>query len=148
MSPVSLSVEDVLRVNGSRRFAAAMAAASSFATFADALLAARRIWLNEVRRLSDPWYESSLFSYPSLPALTCSISLAALMDCRIGSKVDVNGWLEAFAAHPAIGTTSPSVPKSVHPPSPSSAPLPVNSAALFTVPLSVAARQAVCEFCI
>ncbi|TVU46774.1 hypothetical protein EJB05_06333 [Eragrostis curvula] len=73
--PVSLSVEDVLRVNGSRRFAAAMAAASPFATLADALLAARRIWLNEV---------------------------------------DVNGWLEAFAAHPAIGTTSPSVPKSVH----------------------------------
>ncbi|KAK3151809.1 hypothetical protein QOZ80_3AG0250850 [Eleusine coracana subsp. coracana] len=70
--PLSLSVEDVLRVNGSRRFAAAMAAASPFATLADALLAARRIWLNEV---------------------------------------DVNGWLEAFAAHPAIGTTSPSVPK-------------------------------------
>ncbi|KAK3147047.1 hypothetical protein QOZ80_3BG0277380 [Eleusine coracana subsp. coracana] len=73
MAPLlSLSVEDVLRVNGSRRFAAAMAAASPFATLADALLAARRIWLNEV---------------------------------------DVNGWLEAFAAHPAIGTTSPSVPK-------------------------------------
>ncbi|KAL6878424.1 hypothetical protein ACP4OV_012594 [Aristida adscensionis] len=71
-SPRSLSVEDVLRVNGSRRFAAAMAAASPFASLADALLAARRIWLDEV---------------------------------------DVNGWLEAFAAHPAIGTTSPSVPK-------------------------------------
>jgi hypothetical protein len=27
--------------------------------------------------------------------------------------VDVNGWLEAFAAHPAIGTTSSSAPKSV-----------------------------------
>jgi hypothetical protein len=54
--------------------------------------------------------------------------LAAPMARRIGSKVDVNGWLEAFAAHPAIGTTSPSVPKSVHqPPAPSSAPLPVNS---------------------
>ncbi|XP_072961508.1 uric acid degradation bifunctional protein TTL isoform X2 [Typha angustifolia] len=25
------------------------------------------------------------------------------------NKVDVNGWLEAFAAHPAIGSTSPSV---------------------------------------
>jgi 5-hydroxyisourate hydrolase/2-oxo-4-hydroxy-4-carboxy-5-ureidoimidazoline decarboxylase len=72
MLPVSLSVEDMLRVNGSRRFAAAMAAASPFATLADAILAARRIWLNEV---------------------------------------DVNGWLEAFAAHPAIGTTSPSVAK-------------------------------------
>ncbi|KAF8728878.1 hypothetical protein HU200_018173 [Digitaria exilis] len=71
-TPTTLSVEDVLRVNGSRRFAAAMAAASPFASLADALLAARRIWLNEV---------------------------------------DVNGWLEAFAAHPAIGTTSPSVPK-------------------------------------
>ncbi|GJN31680.1 hypothetical protein PR202_gn00018 [Eleusine coracana subsp. coracana] len=48
MAPLlSLSVEDVLRVNGSRRFAAAMAAASPFATLADALLAARRIWLNE-----------------------------------------------------------------------------------------------------
>jgi hypothetical protein len=69
MSPVSLSVEDVLRVNGSRRFAAAMAAASPFATLTDALLTARRIWLNEVRRLPDPW-DSSLFSYPSLPALT------------------------------------------------------------------------------
>jgi hypothetical protein len=38
--------------------------------------------------------------------------------CPYGSpdpiKVDVNGWLEAFAVHPAIGTTSPSVPKSVH----------------------------------
>ncbi|KAK1649706.1 hypothetical protein QYE76_067511 [Lolium multiflorum] len=67
-----LAVEDVLRVNGSRRFAAALAAASPFASLADALLAARRIWLNEV---------------------------------------DVNGWLEAFAAHPAIGTTSPSVSK-------------------------------------
>uniref|UniRef100_A0A0E0KEK2 Uncharacterized protein n=1 Tax=Oryza punctata TaxID=4537 RepID=A0A0E0KEK2_ORYPU len=67
-----LAVEDVLRVNGSRRFAAALAAASPFASLADALLAARRIWLNEV---------------------------------------DVNGWLEAFAAHPAIGTTSSSAPK-------------------------------------
>jgi 5-hydroxyisourate hydrolase/2-oxo-4-hydroxy-4-carboxy-5-ureidoimidazoline decarboxylase len=67
-----LPVEDVLRVNGSRRFAAALAAASPFASLADALLAARRIWLNEV---------------------------------------DVNGWLEAFAAHPAIGTTSSSAPK-------------------------------------
>ncbi|PAN49344.1 hypothetical protein PAHAL_9G442700 [Panicum hallii] len=71
-TPTRLSVDDVLRVNGSRRFAAAMAAASPFASLADALLAARRIWLNEV---------------------------------------DVNGWLEAFAAHPAIGTTSPSVSK-------------------------------------
>lgn len=43
-----LPVEDVLRVNGSRRFAAALAAASPFASLADALLAARRIWLNEV----------------------------------------------------------------------------------------------------
>ncbi|XP_040378006.1 uric acid degradation bifunctional protein TTL isoform X2 [Oryza brachyantha] len=67
-----LSVDDVLRVNGSRRFAAALAAASPFASLADARLAARRIWLNEV---------------------------------------DVNGWLEAFAAHPAIGTTSSSVSK-------------------------------------
>uniref|UniRef100_A0A0D9VUT3 Uncharacterized protein n=1 Tax=Leersia perrieri TaxID=77586 RepID=A0A0D9VUT3_9ORYZ len=67
-----LAVEDLLRVNGSRRFAAALAAASPFPSLADALLAARRIWLNEV---------------------------------------DVNGWLEAFAAHPAIGTTSSSVPK-------------------------------------
>ncbi|CAN6300673.1 unnamed protein product [Urochloa humidicola] len=71
-TPTTLTVEDVLRVNGSRRFAAAMAAASPFASLADALLTARRIWLNEV---------------------------------------DVNGWLEAFAAHPAIGTTSPSVSK-------------------------------------
>ncbi|PUZ40829.1 hypothetical protein GQ55_9G454300 [Panicum hallii var. hallii] len=71
-TPTRLSVDEVLRVNGSRRFAAAMAAASPFASLADALLAARRIWLNEV---------------------------------------DVNGWLEAFAAHPAIGTTSPSVSK-------------------------------------
>ncbi|CAN6312498.1 unnamed protein product [Urochloa humidicola] len=71
-TPTTLTVEDMLRVNGSCRFAAAMAAASPFASLADALLAARRIWLNEV---------------------------------------DVNGWLEAFAAHPAIGTTSPSVSK-------------------------------------
>ncbi|CAL4939752.1 unnamed protein product [Urochloa decumbens] len=71
-TPTTLTVEDVLRVNGSHRFAAAMAAASPFSSLADALLAARRIWLNEV---------------------------------------DVNGWLEAFAAHPAIGTTSPSVSK-------------------------------------
>ncbi|VAH89628.1 unnamed protein product [Triticum turgidum subsp. durum] len=67
-----LTVEDVLRVNGSRRFAAALAAASPFDSLADALLAARRIWLNEV---------------------------------------DVTGWLEAFAAHPPIGTTSSSVSK-------------------------------------
>ncbi|CAL4914721.1 unnamed protein product [Urochloa decumbens] len=71
-TPTALTVEDMLRVNGSRRLAAAMAAASPFSSLADALLAARRIWLNEV---------------------------------------DVNGWLEAFAAHPAIGTTSPSVSK-------------------------------------
>jgi hypothetical protein len=52
--------------------------------------------------------------------------LAARMAHRIGSKVDVDGWLEAFATHPAIGTASPSVPKSVHPlPSPS-AHLPIN----------------------
>jgi 5-hydroxyisourate hydrolase/2-oxo-4-hydroxy-4-carboxy-5-ureidoimidazoline decarboxylase len=50
-TPTPLTVEDVLRVNGSRRFAAAMAAASPFASLADALLAARRIWLNEVGRL-------------------------------------------------------------------------------------------------
>ncbi|KAF7042182.1 hypothetical protein CFC21_051847 [Triticum aestivum] len=67
-----LTVEDVLRVNGSRRFAAALAAASPFDSLADALLAARCIWLNEV---------------------------------------DVTGWLEAFAAHPPIGTTSSSVSK-------------------------------------
>ncbi|KAG8063165.1 hypothetical protein GUJ93_ZPchr0003g18550 [Zizania palustris] len=67
-----LAVEDVLRVNGSRRFASALASASPFASLADALLAARHIWLNEV---------------------------------------DVNGWLEAFAAHPPIGATSPSVSK-------------------------------------
>ncbi|TKW08647.1 hypothetical protein SEVIR_6G037701v4 [Setaria viridis] len=66
-----LTMED-MHVNGSCRFAAAMAAASPFASLADALLAAHRIWLNEV---------------------------------------DVNGWLEAFAAHPAIGTTSPSISK-------------------------------------
>ena len=49
-APMPLSAEDVLRVNGSRRFAAAMAAASPFASLADALLAARRIWLDEVCR--------------------------------------------------------------------------------------------------
>ncbi|VAI07003.1 unnamed protein product [Triticum turgidum subsp. durum] len=68
-----LTVEDVLRVNGSRRFAAALAAASPFDSLANTLLTARRIWLNEV---------------------------------------DVTGWLEAFAAHPPIGTTSSSVSKS------------------------------------
>ncbi|VAI07004.1 unnamed protein product [Triticum turgidum subsp. durum] len=67
-----LTVEDVLRVNGSRRFAAALAAASPFDSLANTLLTARRIWLNEV---------------------------------------DVTGWLEAFAAHPPIGTTSSSVSK-------------------------------------
>ena len=46
-----LAVEDVLRVNGSHRFAAALASASPFASLADALLAARRIWLNEVGSL-------------------------------------------------------------------------------------------------
>ncbi|KQK21430.1 uric acid degradation bifunctional protein TTL isoform X1 [Brachypodium distachyon] len=71
-TPTPLAVEDVLRVNGSRRFAAALAAASPFASLADAVLAARRIWLD---------------------------------------KVDVTGWLEAFAAHPPIGSTSPSVSK-------------------------------------
>ncbi|KAM3300503.1 hypothetical protein ACQJBY_041492 [Aegilops geniculata] len=68
----TLTVEDVLRVNGSRRFAVALAAASPFGSLADALLAARRIWRNEV---------------------------------------DVPGWLEAFAANPPIGTTSPSISK-------------------------------------
>ncbi|KAE8787572.1 uric acid degradation bifunctional protein TTL [Hordeum vulgare] len=67
-----LSVEEVLRVNGSHRFAAALSAASPFDSLANALLAARRIWLNEV---------------------------------------DVTGWLEAFAAHPPIGSTSSSVSK-------------------------------------
>jgi hypothetical protein len=49
-APMPLSAEYVLHVNYSRRFAAAMAAASPFASLADVLLAARRIWLHEVRR--------------------------------------------------------------------------------------------------
>jgi hypothetical protein len=61
-TPTRLSVDDVLRVNGSRRFAAAMAAASPFASLADALLAARRIWLNEVGRLL-------AFALASIPSL-------------------------------------------------------------------------------
>src|SRR6185312_13064641 len=61
-TPTPLSVEDVLRVNGSRRFASAMAAASPFASLADALLAARRIWLNEVGRLL-------AFALASIPSL-------------------------------------------------------------------------------
>ncbi|KAF0904271.1 hypothetical protein E2562_033035 [Oryza meyeriana var. granulata] len=43
-----LAVEDVLRVTGSWRFAAALATASPFTSLADALLAARCIWLSEV----------------------------------------------------------------------------------------------------
>ncbi|KAF0904272.1 hypothetical protein E2562_033036 [Oryza meyeriana var. granulata] len=42
-----------------------------------------------------------------------------------GSKVDVNGWLEAFTVHPAIGTTSSSISKSA------------SRASLTTVPNSV-----------
>jgi len=64
-APMLLSSEDVLRVNGSRRFAAAMAAASPFASLADALLAARRIWLNEVCHILAVASSTSLL-YPYL----------------------------------------------------------------------------------
>ena len=50
----TLKVEDVLRVNGRRRFAVALAVASPFGSLADALLAARRIWLNEVGSSPSP----------------------------------------------------------------------------------------------
>ena len=74
-TPTPLSVEDVLRVNGSRRFAAAMAAASPFASLADALLAARRIWLNEVGHQ----LAFVLASIPSLHGILLITSLPVLM---------------------------------------------------------------------
>uniref|UniRef100_A0A0A9GSI3 Uncharacterized protein n=1 Tax=Arundo donax TaxID=35708 RepID=A0A0A9GSI3_ARUDO len=65
--PRPLSVEDVLRVNGSRRFAATMAAASPFASLADALLAARRIWLDEVD--VNGWLEAFPLQVGGVPSL-------------------------------------------------------------------------------
>jgi 5-hydroxyisourate hydrolase/2-oxo-4-hydroxy-4-carboxy-5-ureidoimidazoline decarboxylase len=71
-----LAVEDVLRVNGCRRFAAALAAASPFASLADALLAARRIWLNEVG--SPSIAESLSPALPFLPSRSTSLPVLIL----------------------------------------------------------------------
>jgi hypothetical protein len=92
-TPVSLSVEDVLRVNGSRRFAAAMAAASPFKTLSDAIVAARRIWLNEVP-LDDS--SPSLYPCPSLSALTWSLWLAGSDQ---GGRERVAGGLRRAPGH-------------------------------------------------
>jgi 5-hydroxyisourate hydrolase/2-oxo-4-hydroxy-4-carboxy-5-ureidoimidazoline decarboxylase len=116
-APMPLSAEDVLRVNGSRRFAASMATASPFASLADALLAARRIWLDEVCHLLAFVSSTSRLYYSDQPRTSASCCTDVVLATRARAtnriKVDVNGWLEAFAAHPAIGTTSPSVSKSV-----------------------------------
>jgi hypothetical protein len=84
-APLPLSAEDMLRVNGSRRFAAAMAAASPFASLADALLAARRIWLDEVCHLlafASSTFLLSLLEFPSTRGTSVSCCTDGVLAAR------------------------------------------------------------------
>ncbi|KAL4562891.1 hypothetical protein LXL04_026922 [Taraxacum kok-saghyz] len=67
---VRLGLNDFIACCGSTKFAEQMVADGPFATYDEAVVAARNIWFN---------------------------------------KVDVHGWLEAFAAHPQIGQNPSSV---------------------------------------
>lgn len=85
--------KDFLACCGSTRFAKEMAAAAPFSDCDAAVVAARDIWFNKVLSLLLSLYEQ--FFSRILTFLDTDLSLI--------SQVDVNGWLEAFSAHPQIG---------------------------------------------
>ncbi|KAG6503710.1 hypothetical protein ZIOFF_036034 [Zingiber officinale] len=99
MASFSWTEEDVLRCCGSKRFAKELASASPFSDLHHAIQSARGIWFNKVA----PLPSSSLLS----------ITLAYPFPHLLILQIDVAGWLEAFAAHPPIGSISPSVSQSL-----------------------------------
>ncbi|KAG6531187.1 hypothetical protein ZIOFF_004961 [Zingiber officinale] len=95
MAPFSWTKEDVLRCCGSKRFTKELASTSLFSDLRHAIQFACGIWFNKVTPLS--------------PSSLLSITLADPFPHLLILQIDVVGWLEAFAAHPPIGSISPSV---------------------------------------
>lgn len=87
--------KDFLACCGSTRFAKEMAAAAPFSDCDAAVVAARDIWFNKVLSL--------LLSLVVYPYFFSRILTVVDTDLSLISQVDVNGWLEAFSAHPQIG---------------------------------------------
>lgn len=83
---LELDEKELFGCCGSTQFAKEMAKASPFSSLDQAVSAARHVWFNLVYRFS-----SNSYFYLSL--LTKFYYF----------QVDVNGWLEAFSAHPQIG---------------------------------------------
>lgn len=94
-SSVVLGEKDYLACCGSVKFAEEMVLAGPFSDYQQTVNAARDIWFNKV------------FPSPSLSLYLhwwlCIYVWVFLLGEWICFQVDVNGWLEAFAAHPQIG---------------------------------------------
>ncbi|XP_042423602.1 uric acid degradation bifunctional protein TTL-like [Zingiber officinale] len=95
MASFSWTEEDVLRCCGSKRFAKELTSASPFSDLHHAIQSACEIWSNKVAPLS--------------PSSLLSITLIDPFPHLLILEIDVVGWLEAFAAHPLIGSIFPSV---------------------------------------
>lgn len=92
---VVLGEKDYLACCGSVRFAEEMVLAGPFSDYQRTVNAARDIWFNKVC----PSPSLSLYLHWWL----CIYVWVFLLGEWICFQVDVNGWLEAFAAHPQIG---------------------------------------------
>ncbi|KAG6510118.1 hypothetical protein ZIOFF_028126 [Zingiber officinale] len=87
--------EDVLWCCGSKRFAKELASASPFSGLHHAIQSACGIWFNKVA------------TFP--PSSLLSITLVDPFPHLLILQIDIAGWLEAFAAHPPIGSISTSI---------------------------------------
>lgn len=94
-SSVVLGEKDYLACCGSVKFAEEMVLAGPFSDYQQTVNAARDIWFNKVC----PSPSLSLYLHWWL----CIYVWVFLLGEWICFQVDVNGWLEAFAAHPQIG---------------------------------------------
>lgn len=84
---------------GSSKFAREMVSASPFSSLEQAVAAARHIWFNQV----------SIFTFFNLFSSCIIVGDQSWLNFNVCFwKVDVNGWLEAFSAHPQIGQASKS----------------------------------------
>ncbi|KAG6517760.1 hypothetical protein ZIOFF_021158 [Zingiber officinale] len=95
MTSFSWTEEDVLQCCSSKRFAKELAFASPFSGLHHTIQSACGIWFNKVA--------------PLPPSSLLSITLADPFPHLLILQIDVAGWLEDFAAHPPIGSISPSI---------------------------------------
>ncbi|KAG6467886.1 hypothetical protein ZIOFF_072450 [Zingiber officinale] len=95
MVSFSWTEEDVLWHCGCKRFAKELASASPFSDLHHAIQSTCGIWFNKVA--------------PLPPSSLLSITLADPFPHLLILQINVVGWLKAFAAHPLIGSISPSV---------------------------------------